>query len=144
MCSHCSTSSNPPWSLSVVGLSSNSCKLRGHCHNGCAWKQCLLGKWHQHRVDAPKSNIAIIWTPLFDLYVFGLDQRVDINMCLKEIGLRAQKVLTSLGSIVNMTKGTYMTTKWAWESSLWSWIRHSYALWDLCGKWLRAWFGLAN
>jgi len=47
---------------------------------------------------------------MFDLYVFGLDQRMDIDMCLKEIGLRAQKVLTSLGSIVNMTEGTYMTT----------------------------------
>ena len=47
---------------------------------------------------------------MFDLYVVGLDQSMDINMCLKENGLRAQKVLTSRGSIVNMTEGTYMTT----------------------------------
>jgi hypothetical protein len=40
----------------------------------------------------------------------GWIKRMDINMCLKEIGLRAQKVLTSLGSIVNLTEGTYMTT----------------------------------
>lgn len=29
-------------------------------------------------------------------------------MYFKEIGLRAQNLLTILGSIVNMTKGTYM------------------------------------
>ena len=31
------------------------------------------------------------------------------DMCLKEIGLRAQNMLTILGSIVNIIGGTYMT-----------------------------------
>ena len=37
-------------------------------------------------------------------------------MCLKEIGLRAQKLLTILGYVVNIIEGgggTYMTTYWA-------------------------------
>ena len=31
-------------------------------------------------------------------------------MCLEEIGLRAQNMLTILGSEVNMIEGTYITT----------------------------------
>ena len=35
------------------------------------------------------------------------------DMCLKEIGLRAQNILTILNLIINMIGGTYTTTEWA-------------------------------
>ena len=41
----------------------------------------------------------------------GVDPRADTKkMCLKDTGLRAQNILTILGSIVNMVGGTYMIT----------------------------------
>ena len=39
-------------------------------------------------------------------------------MCLKEIGLRAQNLITILSSIVNMIGGTYMITYKAHKETL--------------------------
>jgi hypothetical protein len=64
-------------------------------------------------VDAPESNTAIIWTPIFKWYVVWCGSKNGHQkgmMCLDEIGLCAQKTLAVLGSIVNMIGGTYTTT----------------------------------
>jgi hypothetical protein len=52
----------------------------------------------------PESNIEIIWTLKFEWYVVGVIVRTDTkkDMCLKEIGLRAQYMITILGSTFNM------------------------------------------
>ena len=52
----------------------------------------------------PKSNIAIIWTPLFECYVVRCESKNGdhIDICLIEIGLRAQNLQVMLGSMVNM------------------------------------------
>ena len=83
-----------------------------------------------------------MWAPIFEWGVVRCrSQNGHQNeMRLKEIGLHvcAQNILSILGSIVCMIRGTYMTIQCAQESSLWSWIRYSYdqppKLW---GKWLQ-------
>ena len=72
--------------------------------------------YHEHhKVNMPKSNTTLIWTPMFEWYVVwcGSKNWHPKEICLNEIGLRAQNMLTILGSRVNMIGGTYMTTKWA-------------------------------
>ena len=56
------------------------------------------------KVQLPKSNTIIIWTPIVEWYVVrcGSKNWCQKDMCLKEIGLRAQDILTILGSLVNM------------------------------------------
>ena len=55
---------------------------------------------------------------------FGVAPRMDTKrkrkkgMCLKEIGLRAQNLITILSSIVNMIGGTYMITYKAHKETL--------------------------
>ena len=58
------------------------------------------------------SNMAIIWTPIFEWHVvrWGSKNGHQKYMYLKEIGLRAQNMLTILGSLVNMIGVTFMTT----------------------------------
>ena len=54
------------------------------------------------KVDIPDSNTTIIWTPIFEWYVVrcGFKNRYQKGiMCLKEIGLRAQNMISILGSI---------------------------------------------
>ena len=54
----------------------------------------------------PDSNIAVIWTPVFEWLIrCGSKNRHQKDMCLKEIGLQAQNMLTILGSIANMIGG---------------------------------------
>ena len=50
----------------------------------------------------------------------GVAPRMDAkkDLCLKEIGLCAQNMITILSSIVNMIGGTYMTTSRAHEYAL--------------------------
>ena len=74
------------------------------------------------KVDAPNANIAIMWTPIIEWYIVrcGSKNGYQKHMCLKVIGLCDHNILTILGSIVvYMIGGTYMTTSWARESSLW-------------------------
>ena len=64
------------------------------------------------KVDVPKSNIAMIWTSMFEWYMDRCESkdRNQKDMYLKEIGLRAQNMLTILGSIIVIViVGTYMT-----------------------------------
>ena len=55
------------------------------------------------KVDVPKSNIALIWTPIFEGYVVRCGSKNGNQegiMYLKKIGLRAQNMLTTLKLIV--------------------------------------------
>ena len=58
-----------------------------------------LNAWKAPKVDVPKSNIAII----FEWCVVRCRSK---NERQKDIGLRAQNILTLLGAIVDMTGGT--------------------------------------
>jgi hypothetical protein len=61
-------------------------------------------EWCVIKVDMPKSNIAIIWTPTFGWYVFRceFENKHKKDMCLKKIGLCVQNMLTILGLVINM------------------------------------------
>lgn len=65
-----------------------------------------------YRVEVPNSNIEIIWRPIFEWYVmmYGSNAGHQNDMCFEEIGLCAHNILTILHSIVNIVRGTYMTT----------------------------------
>ena len=65
------------------------------------------------RVDIPYSNIARIWTPIFEWYVVrsGSKNGHQKDLCLKETRTCAQNMLTILSPIVNMIGGSYMTTQ---------------------------------
>ena len=90
-------------------------------------------------------NTAIIWrTYMFEWYVVRCESKYghqkDI-MCWQ----RAQMImLTIRSSKIRMSGGTYMTTQWAREPSLWYWIRSSYELQDSQSKWRGVHFGFAN
>ena len=62
------------------------------------------------KVNNPKSNTTIIWTPIFERYVVkcGSMKWHQIDICFEEIE-HAQKLPTILGSIINMIGGTYVT-----------------------------------
>ena len=51
----------------------------------------------------PKSNIRIIWTSTYEWYVVRCECKNwhQQDMCLKEIVLHAQNMMTILGSIIN-------------------------------------------
>jgi len=67
-----------------------------------------------------------------------------MHVSLKEIGLSPQSVTTFIDLIVSIIGHTYITKYWAQESSLWQWLKCSYELWKLWGKWLWPWFGFPN
>ena len=58
------------------------------------------------RVDMPNSNIAAIWTPIFEWYVVRLrpKNRHQKSMWLEEIGLTPQNMITIVDSIVNIIR----------------------------------------
>ena len=60
------------------------------------------------KVDIPNSITYFDWTPLFEWYVVRCSSKNgdQKDMCLKEIGLHAQNMITILGSIVNISGGT--------------------------------------
>ena len=74
-----------------------------------------------------KSNIAILWTPIFEWYVVrcGSKNGCQKCMCLKGTRLHSQNMLSMLGSIINIIGRTYMTIKRACRFSLWQWKRYS-------------------
>ena len=43
------------------------------------------------------------------MFWYGFKNEYQNNMCLIEIGLHAENMITILGSIVNIFQGTYMT-----------------------------------
>ena len=55
--------------------------------------------------------LGVNWTPIFEGYVFrcGSKNGYQKVMCLKEIGLCAQSMITVLDSIVSVTRRTCMT-----------------------------------
>jgi hypothetical protein len=63
------------------------------------------------KVDVPNSNIAMISTPIFEWCVVrcGSKNGNQKEMCLEEIGQRAQNMLSFLGFIFNIIWGTHMT-----------------------------------
>ena len=63
-------------------------------------------------VDVPNLVTIPNRTPLFEWYVVrcGFKNGYPNDMCSKEIGQRAQNMITILGSIVNTIKRTYTTT----------------------------------
>lgn len=73
---------------------------------------------------------------MFEWYVTwsGSKVRHKKYTCLEKIGLGAQNMLIILGWMVNMIVGTYMSPKWARESSLKIFIRAPKIVW----------FGFAN
>ena len=67
---------------------------------------------YHFKIDMPKSNITIMWTPILEQYAVRCESKNghQKGMFLKEIILCAQIKLTILGSIVNMIGRTYMIT----------------------------------
>ena len=61
---------------------------------------------------------------------FGVIPRTDTKkkFVLKEIELHAQNMIPILDLMVNMIGKFKMTIHWAWEPSLWEWVRYSYKL----------------
>ena len=56
------------------------------------------------KVDVPNSNRTTMWTSIFEWEVVDCRSKNEQqkDMCLEEIGLCAQNMLTILSSIVNM------------------------------------------
>jgi hypothetical protein len=78
--------------------------------NGLVWFQELVSK--RHEVDNPSSNtFFFIGTFVFEWYVVlhGSKNVYQKDMCLKEIGLHIQNIMTIMSLKANITKGTYMT-----------------------------------
>ena len=101
------TKNKLPSEFSIVSPSTTKCNLQ-------VYVKCTTQKarfTHQHKVDVAKSNIAIIWTPIIDRYVYkcGPKKGHQEDMCLKDIGLRVQHMLIILGSIIIIIWRTYMT-----------------------------------
>ena len=73
-----------------------------------------------YNVDVPKSTTETTWTPLFEWYVVrcGSKNWHQNDLYLNETGMRAQNMLTILGSLINVIDGAYMTTLSPRESSL--------------------------
>ena len=73
----------------------------------------IVNIWTYITVDEPKSNTIIIWTPIFERYVTMWCESknwYEEDMCLKDIGLRVQKMLGILSLIINMIEEKCMTT----------------------------------
>ena len=66
------------------------------------------------------------------------------DTCLIEIGLRAQNMLTILGSMVNMIEADLHDHLMDTRTFTLKYIRCSYELQKLRGKWLCPQFGFAN
>ena len=68
------------------------------------WSECNYLVWLLPWYVVPKSNIAIIWMPIFEWCMVGCEskERNQNDMCSKETGLSVQMMLTILGFIVNM------------------------------------------
>ena len=62
---------------------------------------------HNSKLDMPKLNTTLIYTPIFDWCVVRCGSKTwhHNDICLKRIALRAPKVLTILDSIINMLGG---------------------------------------
>ena len=62
-------------------------------------------------VDVPNLITYLTCTPIFEWYVVwcGYKNEYKKDMCLKEIGLHAQNMITILSFTINMIGGTYMT-----------------------------------
>lgn len=81
-----------------------------------------------------------------------LQNGYEKDNCFEEIELCAQNMIIVLSSKVNIIGRVYMTTKWAWESSLWYFYfyfnlkenAHTLELWKLWRKWRHPRLGFAN
>ena len=78
-------------------------------------------------------SVGVIWLLIFigHLYLSGGWLRADVitetkKTCLKEIGLRAQKLLTILGSVVNIIWGERGGPMWPSNGSLSLYFDNSY------------------
>lgn len=62
-----------------------------------------------HKVDMFNSATNLNWTIVFEWYVVKvrLWERIPKKMCLKEIGLCTQIIITYLGSVVNTIEAIY-------------------------------------
>ena len=62
-------------------------------------------------VGVPNLITYLTCTPIFEWYVVwcGYKNEYQKDMCLKEIGLYAQNMITILSLTINMIGGTYMT-----------------------------------
>ena len=62
------------------------------------------------KVDWCYSNNPKMSTPIFAWLGVGLGTETKKRTCSKDIKLRAQNMYTIPGSLINIIKGTYMTT----------------------------------
>ena len=83
-------------------------------HPAYTWSspQCKGGQRSCSKIDQFLSNIPEMWTPIFEWFMGRSLVRCESKnrhkkgiMCLEEIGLRAQNLLTILGSVVNISEG---------------------------------------
>jgi hypothetical protein len=58
--------------------------------------------------NVPEADLDLKWSLIFEWCVVGYESKIGHpkNMCLQEIGLRAQHLLTILDVIVSMIKWT--------------------------------------
>ena len=66
---------------------------------------------HDLEVDVPNWVACLNHTPVVKRYVvkYGSKNEHQIDMCLKANGQHAHNMITTLGSIVNIMWGTYVT-----------------------------------
>jgi hypothetical protein len=71
----------------------------------------VCGWLKHHKVDNPYLITFLLRKLIFDSDLcFGVAPRMDIKKtCLQEIGLRAQNMITFLGSVVNLFGESYTT-----------------------------------
>ena len=67
----------------------------------------VSGAGLNHKADVPNLVTYLYQTPIFEWYVVrcGSKNRYQNDLCLKEIGLHAQNMVTILGSTVNIIGG---------------------------------------
>jgi hypothetical protein len=75
-----------------------------HAYHKLAHELAISRRHFRYKQDVCERNIAIIWPLIFEWHVVrcGSKNGLKKDVCLKEIGLCAQTILTILCSILNM------------------------------------------
>ena len=77
------------------------------------WSMCSKTINHStcNKIDVPDSVIYLSETSIFEWYMVRCDSKnkYQKSVCLKEIGLHAQNMITFLNLTINLIGGTYVT-----------------------------------
>ena len=75
-------------------------------------------------VHMPKSNITIIWIPIFEWCLLMYGSKICVYKIEWTPKVRAQGVI--IIQAINMIEGTYKATWYAQACLLWWWLKYSY------------------